>query len=402
MGESTGAPGVVGRNIRVIRTERGLSQRALAERARVTHGYLSKVERGLANPARRTLLDVADALKVPPAKLTGQPYDARTRAEERIRVAAADLRDILHGNAIGDPAVAGPGRDIDQLRAAVTRALDLYAAGAVEDLGEMIPAVLADLYAHTAGGDADAAVALLPPALNAAWNFAHWAGEAEVAHRGAEHAAAAAELTGDPAAIGYAAFGVSHTLIHVNGPRARARGRQVAVAAAGALEQHAAGGPPAEMFGMLHLTAAWVDLLVGDGSDVAGHLAAAQAAAVRTGDGSYGRLWFGPANVAAWQVALAVEAGDGGRVPELAAAVDLAGLRGEERKSGHLINVGLGLAQEPATAGEVIAVFRRARRLTPTRVRWHPQVRSTVDQLLYEVGGPDVRTFAVWLGLIER
>lgn len=153
---------------------------------------------------------------------------------------------------------------------------------------------------------------------------------------------------------------------------------------------------------MLHLTAAWADLLVGEGANVDLHVAEAQAAANRTGDGSYGRLWFGPSNVAAWRVALAVESGDGGRVPELARAVDLAALPAPERQAGHLINLGRGLAQEPATAREAVTAFRRARRLTPTRVRWNPHVRQTTEQLLYDVGGPEVRQFAGWLGVIPH
>lgn len=394
---------MIGRNVRAIRTERGMSLATLATVSGLSKGYLSKVERGLANlNPRRSLLDVADALKVPPSRLTGQPYDPQTRGEELVRVAVEDLRDILYGSAIGAQSEEPPARGLAALREDVDRAGALYAECAVEPLAEMLPPLLADLYARSGqGGDeATEATALLPVALNAGWNLAHWAGEPEVAYRAAEHSLTSAQMNGDPALIGFAQFGVSHTLAHVNGKRARIRGGQVAAAGAEALVAHAAAGPAAEMFGMLHLTAAWADLLAGDGDNVDQHIAEAQAAAERTGDGSYGRLWFGPSNVAAWRVGLAVERGEGGCVPELAAAVDLASLPAPERKAGHLINLGRGLAQEPATAREAVGAFIRARRLTPTRVRWNPQVRLTTEQLLYEVGGPDVRKFAAWLGII--
>lgn len=395
---------MIGVNIRTLRLQRGMSLRALATASGLSAGYLSKVERGLANlDRRRSLLDVADALHVSPRQLTGQPYDAQSRAEDLVRVAVADLRDILYGTAVGAATGQEPGQDIPALRAAVDRAGDLYAASAVEDLAGMIPALLTDLYAHTAGGPGAAeATALLPEALNAAWNLAHWAGEAEVAHRAAEHAVAAAAIDGDPALGGFAAFGLCHTLAHVNGPRARVRGAHLAADAADALAPHANSGPAAEMFGMLHLTAAWADLLAGAGDDVDAHVGEAEAAARRTGHGSYGRLWFGPSNVAAWRVALAVERGEGGRVPELARAVELPGLRAPGRKAGHLTNVGRGLAQEPRAARDAIGAFRRARALTPTRVRWDPNVRLTTEKLLYEVGGSEVRQFASWLGIIPR
>lgn len=396
---------MIGGNVRAARLERGMSLRALATASGLSAGYLSKVERGLANlDRRRSLLDVADALHVPPNRLTGQPYDPQTRAEELVRVAVADMRDVLYGSDIGTQVGDMPERDLPGLRAAVDRAGRLYAECAVEPLARMLPALLTDLYAQTATGGREAAeaVALLPEALNAAWNLAHWAGEAEVAYRAAEQAVFAAELDGDPALVGFAAFGMSHTLAHVNGKRARVRGGQVAASAADRLAEHAGGGPAAEMFGMLHLTAAWADLLTGAGDDVDRHVAEAAAAAGRTGDGSYGRLWFGPSNVAAWRVALAVERGEGGRVPELAAAVNLDSLPAAERKAGHLINLGRGLAQEPATARDALPAFRRARRLTPTRTRWNPHVRLTTERLLYEVGGHDVRAFASWLGIIPR
>lgn len=395
---------MIGANIKALRLQRGMSLRALATASGLSAGYLSKVERGLANlDRRRSLLDVADALHVSPRQLTGQPYDAQSRAEDAVRVAVADLRDILYGNSVGDPSDERAARDLRALRAAVDTAADLYAHCAVVDLAGLMPSLLTDLYAHASGGPhATEANRLLPEALNAAWNLAHWAGEAEVAHRAAEHAVTAAALDGDAALAGLAAFGLAHTLAHVNGPRARVRGARVAADAADALAPHADRGAAAEMYGMLHLTAAWADLVAGTGANVDEHVVEAEATAARTGDGSYGRLWFGPSNVAAWRVALAVERGEGGLVPELAASVQLANLPAPERKAGHLINLGRGLAQEPATARQAMGAFRRARTLTPTRVRWNPHVRLTTEKLLYDVGGPDVRQFASWLGIIPH
>lgn len=50
--------------IRELRTERGITQEALAHGAGVTVGHLSKIERGLANPGWSTVEAIADALGV--------------------------------------------------------------------------------------------------------------------------------------------------------------------------------------------------------------------------------------------------------------------------------------------------------------------------------------------------
>jgi DNA-binding XRE family transcriptional regulator len=55
----------LGRYLLGLRVARGLSQEAAAELAGVHEKYLSKLERGLANPTLSTLLGVATAYRVP-------------------------------------------------------------------------------------------------------------------------------------------------------------------------------------------------------------------------------------------------------------------------------------------------------------------------------------------------
>lgn len=398
---------MIGQNVRAVRVERGMSLATLATLSGLSKGYLSKVERGLANlDTRRSLLDVADALGVSPHRLTGQPYDPQTRQEQTVRTAVADLRDVLYGLTVADGPAAddGPGRDLDALRAAVARVSQLHSACSLDQVGLLLPALLADLHGHAAAGGAARreALPLLVEALHAAWNLAHWAGQPETAYRAAEEAVVAAVEVGDPALLGFARFGMVHSLGHVDGRRARQRAAVLAVRGAEELQPHAAGGPAAEMYGMLHLTAAWSNLLVGDGRDVDAHVAEAAETAKRTGEGTAYRLWFGPTNLTAWRVALAVERGEGGRVPALTAGMNVQALPAQERQAGHLINVGRGLAQEPATAADAVTAFSRARRLTPMRVRLNPLVREVTARLVYDVGTPEVRRFAVWLGVIPR
>lgn len=53
----------VGKKIKEIRQERGLSVRALARKLETDHSYLSKVENGKVTPSLETLVKIADALQ---------------------------------------------------------------------------------------------------------------------------------------------------------------------------------------------------------------------------------------------------------------------------------------------------------------------------------------------------
>lgn len=60
----------LGAELAELRHARGLSQSALAERASVQQADISRIERGLGNPTRDTLVRLADALG---ARLTLEP-----------------------------------------------------------------------------------------------------------------------------------------------------------------------------------------------------------------------------------------------------------------------------------------------------------------------------------------
>lgn len=50
--------------LRKLRTEKGLTQEALADRAELHFTYISQVERGLKSPSLRSLAQIADALDI--------------------------------------------------------------------------------------------------------------------------------------------------------------------------------------------------------------------------------------------------------------------------------------------------------------------------------------------------
>jgi len=69
---------LVGRNLKEIREEQGLSQEDLAYEAGIHRTYVSGVERGVRNPTVVVLARLADALGVPPARLVKE-----TKSEKR-------------------------------------------------------------------------------------------------------------------------------------------------------------------------------------------------------------------------------------------------------------------------------------------------------------------------------
>lgn len=60
---------VVGRNVRVLRMARGLTQEQLAFAAKIDLTYLGGIERSRRNPSLLVLVRIAAALKTEPAEL---------------------------------------------------------------------------------------------------------------------------------------------------------------------------------------------------------------------------------------------------------------------------------------------------------------------------------------------
>jgi len=59
----------LGKAIRQLREERGMTQEALAQEARITVGHMSMIERGHSNPTWATIRNIAEALDTPLAEV---------------------------------------------------------------------------------------------------------------------------------------------------------------------------------------------------------------------------------------------------------------------------------------------------------------------------------------------
>jgi putative transcriptional regulator len=62
-------PRQMGKRLRKLRTDKGLSQAALAKRARLTREYVNKIEAGRYDPPLSTITALARALGVPVTEL---------------------------------------------------------------------------------------------------------------------------------------------------------------------------------------------------------------------------------------------------------------------------------------------------------------------------------------------
>jgi len=69
---------LVGRNVRRLRLEAGLTQEALSDRCDFDQRYISQLERGLRNPTVLSLHEIAQALDTTPvALITPDPEAAK-------------------------------------------------------------------------------------------------------------------------------------------------------------------------------------------------------------------------------------------------------------------------------------------------------------------------------------
>ncbi|MFD1936148.1 cupin domain-containing protein [Nonomuraea mangrovi] len=88
--------GAVGTRVRTLRKERGFTLERLAELSGLSMGIISQVERGLANPAFSTLVQLAHGLGIPVGLLF------QVQEEHRSPVVRKSERRRLGGHGVGD------------------------------------------------------------------------------------------------------------------------------------------------------------------------------------------------------------------------------------------------------------------------------------------------------------
>ena len=373
----------LGRKIAAERRRRGLSQPELARMIDRSVAWVSQVERGVRRVDRMSVLEtLAVALDVPLAELAAEAPVVAAVTEES--PGAGELRLVLSG-AHMLRAMLGGGRApaVSTLRGKAGTACDLTHAGRYNELTELLHSLIPDLEtaARTAPEDQRAgAFELLAMTYQACSAALAKLGEPDVAWIAADRAMAAAERAGDPLLVAAGAYRLVFVFI---AGRHYGQAEETARIAADALTPMAGQGNKQAMslLGGLTLQRAVIAARLNDADTAYGQLERASQIAGQLGEGRNDyNTEFGPANVALYEIAVAVELGDAGRALRVAATVDTAGLSAE-RRARMLIDVARAHAQRRQVT-DAVAALREAEEITPEQVRSHEMVRQLVSDLL--------------------
>ncbi|HEY2764961.1 MAG TPA: helix-turn-helix transcriptional regulator [Pseudonocardiaceae bacterium] len=390
--------------MREIRYWRGKPLRVVAELAGLSESYLSRLERGERPMDRRSTLEaIAAALEVAPGELTGAHELTSAEGMGEVHAAVVALRVALADNALDDPAEE-TARSWPDVAAMIHRVnSQLRPAADYAGMGLVLPGLITDLHAIAATELANRHDALggLLDVYTAATFTAKHLGEPDLATVAAMHARAVAAELDSPAHTALA------ELLRAQAVASPARARSLVLASVAAdrvAPSVGADGGAAEMYGMLHLTCSLNAAALRRPEESADHQAEAADVAARVGTGiNFGHQSFGLANLGFWGVTLAVERGEGGKVAELARAIDPAAVTSASRRAGFYTDLGRGLATERSRRTEAVAALRTAERLAPQRVRANPFVRETVTDLLRQARrdavGRELRGLAYRMGV---
>jgi transcriptional regulator with XRE-family HTH domain len=372
----------LGRKLADARKRRGLSQPELARMIDRSVAWVSQVERGVRRIDRMSVLEIlADTLGIPLAELAAEsPVVAAVNEEQpgaaglRLVLSGAwSLRAMLNGHEV--PL-------LDEVRGKVERAWSLAHEARYADLADLLGGLVPELESGAravAPEERPGMFELLASAYQACSAALAELDEPEAAWIAADRGMAAAERAGNPLLVAAGAFRLVIVFI---GARYYAQAAEVTRTAADALWHIADNGTPEamSMWGALTLQRAVTAAHLGDAQAAYEFLDRARPVAERVGPGRNDyNTEFGPANVALYEIAVAVELGDAGRALRVASALDASGLS-PERRARMLIDVARAHAQRRQVA-DAVAALAEAERLTPEQVHAHALVRQVVADL---------------------
>ncbi|GAB3479417.1 helix-turn-helix domain-containing protein [Amycolatopsis cihanbeyliensis] len=384
---SHGEPTEIGQRVRAIRRRRGLSLDTAAGLAGISKAYLSLLERGERRFERRGLLeDLANALGCAVIDLTGQPYLPGDRVSAEALATLPPISVALYDATLEDvPDV--PARPVEQL-ARLARVSNEHSANSLYSLaGYDLGDLLTELHVHAVTGEPDtrrAALAALVEACFVAAGNARSLGNYDLAVTAARRAQDAARRLDDPALSAFAAMTGTGALSRLGARHRAQRVASTALAEVEYVDPEAKYTGPAEAAGMLHLSSAQMAAKDHDADRAATHLQAAAELAERTGERNALQFTFGPANVQAWSLSVAVELGQGTERAETIARTPGydANLVTADRKAALHFDLARAYAQaEGARDGDAVRHLDLADRIAPQRIRHDPVSRELLAEL---------------------
>ena len=372
----------LGENLARIRTARGLTQDDLAQTSGVSVDTISRLERGARATARRSTLQALSlALGTDPARLLGiHPPEQDTAGAEQLRraVRALDLPDLAEPvDVLGLP----------ELHDAASLAWSDYLAGRHTELLAGLPPLMVDTRraVHALVDDhAAEAAGLLATAYRLTAGLAGRLGLMDLAAHAAHRALDTAAHTTRPELDEAAALRYLAWVLVRQGDLAEAE--RIAVRAAERLDCGLLARPDPDrvgVFGSLMFNAASAAARQGAAERADDLLAAARAAAVRSGADRVEETGvFGPRVAAMQAVDQAVRTGQPDQAMQLATQVpDTAGTVPGFWESGHRLHLAAACTDLERWA-EVAEHLDAARLLAPQWSRVQPLGRTVIGHLI--------------------
>jgi hypothetical protein len=293
------------------------------------------------------------------------------------------------------------GSGLDAVAAGLSRVREAYQHSRYATASRALPGLLSVLrVARESGADQRRAAVLDAEAYQVASALLLKADEPVLAAIAAERSVATAQAAGDGLTVASSARAVVHCLTSSGHPD---QGTALAMHVADHLAGQADMDAPAvlSVYGALLLRGAIAAARREDRDRAQTLLDETARAADHLGsDGNLHWTAFGPANVAAHRVAVAVELGDAGTAVASAAAVDLARLQLPERKAMLLLDTARALTQW-GKWDRAFDAIRSAERHAPEEVRARPAAHRLINELAQRSPNPlqrRVRAYARQIG----
>jgi transcriptional regulator with XRE-family HTH domain len=377
---------------------------ATAGLAGLSVSYLSLIERGQRPVTRRALLEsLANALRVSPEELTGQPYAPVDPLSNEAHAGIAAIEAALDAHDLGtDP--GGTPRPWPELAEAVQRLNDVLRADAdYAALGAVIPGLLAELhavYVREPDRRRDVLAGLIYT-YRAAAGVTKCLGVRGLPMVAARLAQACAEELDSPEWLGFGAFVRGYAAGSLDRPHQY----DFAVRTIDQLLPALDDANVVQAAGALHLNAALVCAARDEADQARDHVTEAADLAARLPEhtGNFGWLHFSAEAAGIWRVSLGAELGEGGKVAEYARTVRPEAIEGRARRAAFLKDVGCALVGEKRTWEDGVRILSAADRTAPQLIRHNPFVRDVVSAQLHRAhrnaGGRELRGLAWRMGI---
>jgi transcriptional regulator with XRE-family HTH domain len=371
----------VGDRIRTRRLQLGKSARTIAGLAGINPSTLTRIENGQNAGNNRThLANIARALRCPIDYLTGVAIPGADKDAAQLSADSHEtVRALLDADLEFPAEPDRPQPNIEALASQMIQVIQMRQDCDYARLIRLLPTMIQDLYAATAGEHRERALGMLVKVCEAASFAVRYTGQPAGAQVAADRCRQAAALTRHPVSIAFGEWARAHAALGCGLPQ---RAAKIAVQAVDQLDQVDAGSVSRDaMRGMLSLTAALALSSSGRPEPAGEALSMARDLAETTGETDTLSLMFGPTNVRLWQMAMLVEADDPGRAIEVATGVNLNLIASASRQSVFHLDRARALGAIGKVT-EAVAAIEAAERRAPQRVHGDPLVVETVRDLL--------------------